>query len=89
MKVKSESGVTQSCPIPSDPMDCSLPGSSVHGIFQARVLEWRAIAFSLIYLFIPSLLRQLFSIYCVPSCGLDTVRDTMTLGHHCSSHETH
>ena len=47
MKVKSESEVTQSCPTPSDPMDCSLPGSSVHGIFQARVLEWGAIAFSI------------------------------------------
>ena len=46
MKVKSESEVTQSCPTPSDPMDCSLPGPSVHGIFQARVLEWVAIAFS-------------------------------------------
>ena len=46
MKVKSESEVAQSCPTLSDPMDRSLPGSSVHGIFQARVLEWRAIAFS-------------------------------------------
>ena len=46
MKVKSESEVAQSCPTPSDPMDCSLPGSSVHGICQARVLEWVAIAFS-------------------------------------------
>ena len=46
MKVKSESEVIQSCPTLSDPMDCSLPGSSVHGIFQARVLEWVAIAFS-------------------------------------------
>ena len=46
MKVKSESEVAQSCPTPSDPIDCSLPGSSVHGIFQARVLEWGAIAFS-------------------------------------------
>ena len=46
MKVKNESEVTQSCPTLSDPMDCSLPGSSVHGIFQARVLEWVAIAFS-------------------------------------------
>ena len=46
MKVKSESEVAQPCPTPSDPMDCSLPGSSVHGIFQARVLEWGAIAFS-------------------------------------------
>ena len=43
--MKSESEVPQSCPTPSDPMDCSLPGSSVHGIFQARVLEWGAIAF--------------------------------------------
>ena len=42
-----ESEVAQSCPTLSDPMDCSLPGSSVHGIFQARVLEWGAIAFSL------------------------------------------
>ena len=51
MKVKSESEVTQcptviECPTVSDPMDCSLTGSSVHGIFQARVLEWGAIAFS-------------------------------------------
>ena len=46
MKVKSESEVAQSCPSLSDPMDCSLPGSSTHGMFQARVLEWVAIAFS-------------------------------------------
>ena len=46
MKVKIESEVAQSCRTLSDPMDCSLPGSSVHGIFQARVLEWGAIAFS-------------------------------------------
>ena len=46
MKVKSESEVSQSCPTLSDPMDCSLPGSSIHGIFQARVLKWGAIAFS-------------------------------------------
>ena len=50
MKVKSESEVVQSCPTLSDPMDCSLPGSSTHRIFQARVLEWGAIAFSDIYL---------------------------------------
>ena len=46
MKVKSESEVTQLCPTLRDPMDCSLPGSSVRGIFQAKVLEWGAIAFS-------------------------------------------
>ena len=45
MKVKSESEVAQSCPTLRDPMDCSPPGSSIHGIFQARVLEWGAIAF--------------------------------------------
>ena len=49
MKVKSESEVAQSCPTLSDPMDCSPPGSSVHGIFQARVLEWGATAFSIIH----------------------------------------
>ena len=46
MKVKSESEDAQSCQTPSDPMDCSPPGSSVRGIFQARVLEWGATAFS-------------------------------------------
>ena len=46
MKVKTESEVAQSCPTLSDPMDCSLQGSSMHGIFQARVLEWGAITFS-------------------------------------------
>ena len=47
MKVKSESEVAQSCPTLSDPMDCSLPGSSVHGSFQASGLEWLASAFSI------------------------------------------
>ena len=47
MKVKSKSEVAQSYPTLSNPMDCSLPGSSIHGVFQARVLEWGAIAFSL------------------------------------------
>ena len=50
MKVKGESEVTQSCLTPSNPMDCSPPGPSVHGIFQARVLEWSAIAFSSVLL---------------------------------------
>ena len=47
MKAKRESEVAQSYPTLSDPMDCGLPGSSIHGIFQARVLEWGAIAFSM------------------------------------------
>ena len=47
MKVKSESEVAQSCPTLSDLMDCSLPGFSIYGIFQARVLDWGAIAFSI------------------------------------------
>ena len=46
MKVKSESELAKSCPTLSDTMKCSLPGSSIHGIFQARILEWVAIAFS-------------------------------------------
>ena len=50
MKVKSDSEVTESCPTLSDLMDCSPPGSSIHGIFQARVLEWGAIAFSALIL---------------------------------------
>ena len=54
MKVKSESEVTQSCQTLSNPMDCSLPGSSIHGVFQARVLEWGAIAFSKVTLGSPN-----------------------------------
>ena len=54
MKVKSESEVAQSCLTLSDPMDCSLPGSSIHGIFWATVLEWGAIAFS-------PIVKQLYS----------------------------
>ena len=80
MKEKSESEVSQSCPSFSDPMDCSLPGSSVHGIFQARVLEWGAIAFrTSIFSFWLLLLRPLshscsfsltplFSHTCTPIC---------------------
>ena len=67
MKVKSETEVAQSCQTLNDPMDCSLPGSSVHGIFQARVLEWGAIAFSVAYATLPlqfilhTTARQVFS----------------------------
>ena len=50
MEVESESEVTQACPTSSDPIDCSLPGSSIHGICQARVLEWFDIAFSTLFM---------------------------------------
>ena len=53
MKVESESEVAQSCPTLRDPMNCSLPGSSIHGIFQATILEWGAIAFSPILPYFP------------------------------------
>ena len=59
MKVKRENEVAQSCPTPSDPMDCSLPGSSVHGTFQAKVLEWVAIAFSKCSLGISNILEKI------------------------------
>ena len=61
MKVKSESEVAQSCLTPSDPMDCSLPGSSVHGIFQAGVLEWGAIAFSDKYSYVLIYIKYIYS----------------------------
>ena len=64
MKVKSESEVAQSCPTLSDPMDCSLPGSSVHGIFQARVLEWGAIAFSELALWLAQIMPSLSCSVC-------------------------
>ena len=60
MKVKSESEVVQSCPTLGDPMDYSLPGSSVHGIFQARVLEWGAIAFSATGQYLMAKIRNCF-----------------------------
>ena len=64
LKVKSENEVTQSCLTPSDPMDCSPPGPSIHGIFQARVLEWGAIAFSEIIDFIRALSVSKFILRC-------------------------
>ena len=80
MKVKSESEAVQSCPTLSDPMDCSPPGSSIHGIFQARVLEWGAIAFSFHVLAIVNSavmnirvhvsLSILVSLVCMPSSGI-------------------
>ena len=63
IKVKSQSEVAQLCPTHSDPMDCSLPGSSVHGIFQAGVLEWGAIAFSTPLLYLERILCSNLVIY--------------------------
>ena len=65
MKVKSESEAAQSCPTPSDPMDCGLPGSSAHGIFQARVLEWVAIVVYICQSQSPSLSHPLFPRLCI------------------------
>ena len=78
MKVKSESEVAQSCPTLSNPMDCSPPGSSIHEIFQARVLEWGAITFSSTQLvlnkyFINIMLIMLLGSYYVPSTLLTTI----------------
>ena len=69
---ESESEVAQLCPTLSDTMDCSLPGSSAHGIFQARVLEWGAIAFSLVNQFMPcpQWLCHSFKGYALPSSCL-------------------
>ena len=80
MKVKSESEVTQSCPTLSDPMDCSLPSSSVHGIFQARVLEWGAIAFSVLTALLRynshavklTILEPTYQCFLVPGCATIT-----------------
>ena len=79
MKVKSESEVAQSCLTLRDPMDCSPPGSSVHGIFQARVLEWGAIAYSVNLHYTP--------LNGTSSCPLwQTVLDQRWLGQSLSSH---
>jgi len=71
MKVKNESAVAQSCPTLSDPMDCSPPGSSIHGIFQARVLEWGAIAFSIaLYILGSEIITMIFpSRQIIKQCG--------------------
>ena len=75
MKVKGESEVTQSCPTLSDPMDCSPPGSSVHGISQARVQEWVSIAFSSVWLVATILSLQTYNI---------SVIAESSIGHHWS-----
>ena len=77
MKVKSESEVAQLCPTLSDPMDGSLPGSSIHGIFQARVLEWGAIAFS----------HLIVWMHCNPvCCCCSVVQSYLTLWSHGLQH---
>src|SRR5574341_237418 len=85
MKVKSEGKVTQSCLTLCDPMDCSLPGSSIHGIFQARVLEWGAIAFSGRYHMTPQVPIYNCSMYSCPSVFMrdqfQNPADTKLLGH--------
>ena len=83
MKVKSESEVAQLCLTLRDPMDCSLPGSSVHGIFQARVLEWGAIAFSnmlsrLVITFLPRSKRLLISWLQSPSAVIENSQIQLT-----------
>ena len=78
VKVKSESEVTQSCQTLRDPMDHSLPGSSIHGIFQARVLEWGAIAFSEIYIYWFLNLYQVNTLPLNPRLKHITVYSTIT-----------
>ena len=73
MKVKSESEVAQSCPTLRDPMDCSPPGSSVHGSFQARVLEWGAIAFSELILSSYLKVKEFFPMFFIPLSDSDVV----------------
>ena len=73
MKVKSEREVAQSCLTLRDPMDCSLPGPSVHGICQARVLEWVAIAFSVTFLLAVIKLRKSLLPFTATWMGLEIV----------------
>ena len=81
MKVKSQSEVVQSCPTLSDPMDCySLPGSSVHGIFQARVLEWGAIAFSVLVIYFIFNSMQLLTSY--GTVSISPSLHTLSTSHH-------
>ena len=77
MKVKSESEVAQSCPTLRDPMDCSPPGSSIHGIFQARVLEWAAISNPALALQSCSVLMCRFSQFSSVTQSCPTLRDPM------------
>ena len=85
MKVKREREVAQSCPTLSDPMDCSSPGSSIHGIFQARVLEWVAIAFSVRYASLLNTITKTSSSHdtrLIISMGYSVVPTKYKLEHH-------
>ena len=87
MKVKSESEVTQSCPTVCNPMDCSLPGSSVRGILQARVLEWGAIAFSTdwtTHAFFPVISKRVFVV--LYTCDLSTLVEGLQCLQGCHGH---
>ena len=100
MKVKNESEATQSCLTLSDPMDCSLPGSPIYGIFQARVLEWGAIAFSQVLLegnqvrhrFLArishSLLRLCWIHFQETKCLLNTLTENTLIRTYCIAQET-
>ena len=84
MKVKSKSEVAQSCLTLRDPMDCSLLGSSVHGIFQARVLEWGAIAFSAATWLLPNKRRPVSTALCCNQKAEGMVNE-----YHCALSRTH
>ena len=83
MKVESESEVSQSCPILSDPMDCSPPGSSVHGSFQARVLERGAIAFSMLVCEMSAIVRSFEHSLALPFLEIEVKTDLFQSCGHC------
>ena len=91
MKVESESEVAHSCPTLSDPMDCSLPGSSVHGIFQASVLEWGAIAFSPIVPKMAAISNPRKHLICLRFYNIPSIAYNVGLScqGHCKSTRTH
>ena len=80
MKVRKESEVAQLCPTLRDPMDCSPPGSSIHGIFQARVLEWGAIAFSALIPYTWTIRWLPTFCYCKQCCKLNLCTKVHSLG---------
>ena len=89
MKVKGESEVAQSCPTLRDPMDCSPPGPSVHGIFQARVLEWGAIAFSVYGADCPPKRLTLPSSVSVRQCSFPHTPVSTSRSYYIFIHQTH